>query len=108
MVSLALPSAAPTARSTLSDWPAGRPAAGRPGMLRLLQLLEFVVLRLGPARTRGRIVVQRDRDLAEGFAIRLDPRLAELLEFASQRLLGGADRVRRLGSSLLQDVLKDL
>ena len=62
----------------------------------LLQRLQLVVLRLGPAGAGGSIVVQRDRRLAEGLAVGLDHGLAELAELAGQNSLGGRDRVGRL------------
>src|SRR3954462_7059217 len=51
------------------------------GTSRLLQRLQLVILRLRPAGTGSRIVMQRDRRLAEGLAIRLDHGLSELREF---------------------------
>src|ERR1041385_4598132 len=61
-----------------------RPTPRRGGALRcirgtrrrLLQRLQFVVLRLGPAGPRRGVVVQGDRRLAKGFAVGLDHGLA--------------------------------
>ena len=56
----------------------------------------------------GSVVMQRDRGLAEGFAVGLDHGLAELLELAGHHLFGCRNRVGRLCRRLLQRVGKDL
>src|SRR5262245_12253453 len=81
----------------------GYPAT-KPGMTRqvisLLQRLQRIVFRLRPSGACARIVVQRQRGLAECLAVDLDDGLAELAEFVGELELGGANLVGRLGARL--------